>query len=299
MENLGPTIRQLRLAKGVSQKAVYGGVVSRSFATRFERGANDIGATKLFALLDNLGLGADELRYIHQHYQPSPLDQALLETARYYEQQNFPALVDWIHAHEDSPHAYDQLVVSYNRILVLAYDHPKIALTPAVRPIYDHLLAANQWTVQELKLVQIIIPLIATNTGLAALSPLTHKMETNCQTYQTPWGDPFGVLQNLAEYYGTLFQQYLNHHAYGQAKAFKTNFDQLDTAAMNWDGRLTRQVWLGIWELYFGTWTTGQTLLNEVLALESHYHPHLDNSLYAIVQVRTKLAHDYRQSQQS
>ncbi|QHM43523.1 hypothetical protein C7M38_01650 [Lactiplantibacillus plantarum] len=71
MTNIGETIHQIRLSKGLTQQEVYSGIISRSFASRFESGANDIGASKLFAILDNLAISADELRFIHQNYQPS------------------------------------------------------------------------------------------------------------------------------------------------------------------------------------------------------------------------------------
>lgn len=45
MTNIGETIHQIRLSKGLTQQEVYSGIISRSFASRFESGANDIGAS--------------------------------------------------------------------------------------------------------------------------------------------------------------------------------------------------------------------------------------------------------------
>lgn len=75
MATIGETIHQIRLTKGLTQQEVYNGIISRSFASRFESGANDIGASKLFAILDNLAISADELRFIHQNYQLSPYER--------------------------------------------------------------------------------------------------------------------------------------------------------------------------------------------------------------------------------
>ncbi|MFT8461518.1 MAG: hypothetical protein ABF670_07465 [Liquorilactobacillus ghanensis] len=48
MEKVGITVRKIRLIKGMAQKQVYAGIISRSFANRFESGENDILSEKLF-----------------------------------------------------------------------------------------------------------------------------------------------------------------------------------------------------------------------------------------------------------
>lgn len=296
MTTIGETIHQIRLTKGLTQKEVYSGIISRSFASRFESGANDIGASKLFAILDNLAISADELRFIHQNYQPSSYDQAFWTIRHAYETQNFPALATWIRNHQHSPHAYEQLIASYASILLLSYDHRSIGVTTATQPAFDHLRQAKTWTLQELKLVPVLIPIITTVDGLAALAPLTTHMEANCARYQTAWGDPFHVSNDLLDFYGSLFQGELNFHDFQSAKELQTKFAAIDSHQLNWDGRLSQQFWLGIWALYFGDWQTGNQLLDEVVALEAHHHPRIDNTLFAIRNVRTKQAQTYRQS---
>ncbi|MCT4458615.1 XRE family transcriptional regulator [Lactiplantibacillus paraplantarum] len=296
MTTIGETIHQIRLTKGLTQKEVYSGIISRSFASRFESGANDIGASKLFAILDNLAISADELRFIHQNYQPSSYDQAFWTIRHAYETQNFPALATWIRNHQHSPHTYEQLIASYASILLLSYDHRSIGVTTATQPAFDHLRQAKTWTLQELKLVPVLIPIITTVDGLAALAPLTTHMEANCARYQTAWGDPFHVSNDLLDFYGSLFQGELNFHDFQSAKELQTKFAAIDSHQLNWDGRLSQQFWLGIWALYFGDWQTGNQLLDEVVALEAHHHPRIDNTLFAIRNVRTKQAQTYRQS---
>lgn len=297
MKAIGLTVHQVRLAKGLTQQEVYGGIVSRSFASRFESGSNDIGASKLFAILDNLAISADELRFIQQSYQPSPMEQALAQIHQYYAAANFTALTDWVRDHQHSPRAYEQLVASYASILLIAYDHEAVHLTVATRPAYRHLLTAKTWTVQELKLANLLIPIIATTDGLPALAPLTTKMEKNCQRYQTQWGDPFNVLDNLIEFYGSLLQTYLNFHDYDNARTLKSKLKTIEAEHLNWDGRLSRQLWLGLWECYFGDWDLGQSLIDEVIAVEERHHPRIDNSLFAIRNVRVKQAREYRNNQ--
>lgn len=294
-EGLGVTIRKLRLAKGLPQAAIYGGIVSRSFASRFESGQNDISASKLFEILDNLAVSVDEFRFIQQHYQPSALDQALSQTDRYYEQQNFPALSDWIQAHRQSPHAYERLVASYMQIKLLSFDRAQISLTAAVRPAYQHLQATPTWTLQELKMANVLVPLTLNEAGIAGLNRLTAKMELNCQRYRTPWGDPFKVLGELLEFYGSSFQVLLSAKAFEPARALKLKFNAINPAELDWDGRLSQQVWLALWACYFGDWQAGQTTLTEIMAIEKQQRPFLDNNLRSIIQVRTAEAKNYRE----
>ncbi|WP_427910986.1 hypothetical protein ABUE38_03130 [Pediococcus parvulus] len=58
---------------------------------------------------------------------------------------------------------------------------------------------------------------------------------------------------------------------------------------------MAQQLWIGIWELYFGDWTLGNELLDEVTALEKRHKPRIDNTLFAIRKLRTQAAKTYRQ----
>lgn len=60
MNKLGPTIKKIRMIKGLSQKQVYANIISRSFANRLESGTNDIQAEKFLLILDNLGISPSE-----------------------------------------------------------------------------------------------------------------------------------------------------------------------------------------------------------------------------------------------
>ncbi|MFC6201590.1 helix-turn-helix domain-containing protein [Lactiplantibacillus nangangensis] len=293
-DGLGVTIKQLRLAKGLTQAAVYSGIVSRSFASRFESGHHDISASKLFEVLDNLAVSVDEFRFIHQHYQPSPLDQALSQANRYYEAQNFPALSQWIKSHAKSPRAYDRLVASYMQIKLLSFDRAQFAMTAAVRPAVQHLQQTPMWTLQELKFANVLVPLSMHDEGLTGVTALMTKMVLNCQRYCTPWGDPFRVLGELLAFYGTVFQVLLSGQAFDQARQLRPKLLAIAPAELDWDGRLTQQVWLALWECYFGDWQAGQDTLSEIMAIEKQQRPFLDNNLRSIIQVRTAEAQRYR-----
>ncbi|MFD1420906.1 helix-turn-helix domain-containing protein [Lactiplantibacillus songbeiensis] len=294
MEDLGTTIRQIRLNKGFSQKEIYTGIMSHSFAVRFEQGGHDISATKLFAILDNLAISVDEFRFIQQQYQLSPLEQALAKTEADYQQQNFPALTEWVRTHRDSDHPFERLVASYNSIKLLAFDHRHVPITPAVRPAYDKLLATSNWTLQELRLMSLLVPLVATNQGIAAIPALTTKVIKNSRHYLTPFGDPFDIQAKLLDYYGTVFQCALNWQDYDQARQQKAHLMAIKVANLSWDGRLVQQFWLAIWELYFGEVTTGQANLDKIMAIENLFPIVPDTNLRTILTVRQSEAQQYR-----
>ncbi len=71
MKSIGQIVKMIRQIKGFTQSEVYSGVMSRSFAHRFENGEHDISATKLFQILDNLLISVEEFRFIQNDYHRS------------------------------------------------------------------------------------------------------------------------------------------------------------------------------------------------------------------------------------
>lgn len=64
----GETLKAIRLSKGLTQKEVYSGIVSRSFYVKFEKGESDISVTKFSKMLENLFLTFEEFMYIHNDH---------------------------------------------------------------------------------------------------------------------------------------------------------------------------------------------------------------------------------------
>ena len=52
----GEVVRKIRLSKGLTQKEVYLGIVSKSYAIEFEKGNHSISATLLLDILERLSL---------------------------------------------------------------------------------------------------------------------------------------------------------------------------------------------------------------------------------------------------
>lgn len=56
----GEVIRRIRTNKGLSQKAVYSSIISKSYAIEFEKGKHDISLRLFEQILDGLMIDIDE-----------------------------------------------------------------------------------------------------------------------------------------------------------------------------------------------------------------------------------------------
>lgn len=66
--NFGPKVRHIRLKKGFTQKEIYTGIISKSYAIEFEKGKHSISTTLLIEVLDRLSMDMDEFLFIHKGY---------------------------------------------------------------------------------------------------------------------------------------------------------------------------------------------------------------------------------------
>ncbi|WP_041138823.1 Rgg/GadR/MutR family transcriptional regulator [Beduini massiliensis] len=77
MEKYGCTIRKIRLSKGFSQKEIYTGILSKSYAIDFEKGNYDIKFSVMLQILQRLMVSVDELMMIHHDYGDTKSDGLL------------------------------------------------------------------------------------------------------------------------------------------------------------------------------------------------------------------------------
>lgn len=81
MEKYGCTIRKIRLSKGFSQKEIYTGILSKSFAIDFEKGLYDVKFSIMLEILRCLMISVDELLLIHNDYHDTAVNETLLYTS--------------------------------------------------------------------------------------------------------------------------------------------------------------------------------------------------------------------------
>lgn len=68
----------------------------------------------------------------------------------------------------------------------------------------------------------------------------------------------------------------------------------LKPAFLTWQGRFTQQLVILIWHLYFGSEDEAAKISDALTSIESLYSPVIDHNILAIIDIRQKLAKQYR-----
>ncbi len=295
MEQMGITVRKIRQIKGLSQKQIYSGIVSRSFATRFERGDNDIQSEKLFKILNNLAVSPNEFQFINNNYKQPLMDSLLAEIYEMYDNHSFSALSQWIKKHKNSNSSEEKYAVAYAEILMFTFDHATMPVTDSTYVLLVHLLEETTWTLQEIKIVKIILPLIVKNPDFSvSIEELTSKFEKNCRKYLIEERDPFHVLNELVSFYSIAFQIYLNIRKYSLAKEMKTKFLKINENQLDLEGKITLKFWLAIYELYFGDFANGEKIIGQLENMQKLFSDKGQLNIKTIFEVRRKDSLNYR-----
>ncbi|WP_407889634.1 helix-turn-helix domain-containing protein [Levilactobacillus sp. N40-8-2] len=253
MQTIGATLKQIRQAKGFTQKEVYGNVISRSFAIRLESGRHDVTAEKLFMILDRLGVSANEFRFMQNDDQPTANQLARSQVMLAYDQQNFPLLSHLATRYGHSKNPAERRVAVMADILMLAFDRRDIAPTSAMDNLWQQLALTKTWTLQEIEFGSVILVLtVMKKTSLAAT---IRKYHLACARYVSAEADPFRVMDSRAAFDLVALQQLLNQRDYVAAKNFKQQLLTGYTEHLTNNGTLEQQLSLWLWESYFGNST--------------------------------------------
>ena len=173
MDNFGETLRKIRLEKGLTQKALYHDLLSKSYAIRFEQGKHDISFVLLLEILERLPMEISEFLFIHRNYQPS-------ETQWFYEQliksgnnMDLAALAilkkEYQTRYADSQQQSGRLVqLDYRLEQLRYYDQSgqitQESVTPELQGKIQSLLAATQsWTMEDLRFFAATLDLVPTS----------------------------------------------------------------------------------------------------------------------------------------
>lgn len=297
MEQVGVTIRKIRKIKGITQQQAYSGIVSRSFATRFENGDNDIQSEKLFKILNNLAVTPNEFQFINNNYKRPLMDSLLGEIYIMYNDHSFSELYQWIKKHKNGSSSEEKYAVAYAEILMFTFDHLTMPVTDNTYFLLTHLLEEKTWTLQEIRIVKIILPLIIKNSEVSvSIEDLTIKFEKNCWNYLTNEEDPFHVLNELVSFYSIVFQIYLNVRNYKLAKEIKSKFLKISESQIDLEGKITRKFWLAIYELYFGDFANGEKTIKQLEMIQKLFSDKGMLNIKTIFEIRRKGAVIYRKN---
>jgi len=278
MEELGTTIKQIRQAKGLTQKEVYSGIVSRSFATRLENGDHDITATKLFDILERLGVTANEFRFIQNDYRPDDVENLRSQVMLAYDQQNFPQLSHLAQRYGQSKNPAERRMATIAAVLLTAYSHRHATLTPDMERLWQQIMYTKSWTLQEIRMGPILMALIGFKD--ATIPETIRKMHQSCDRYVSESADPFHVMDLRLSFDLVALQVLLSHKDYNQAREFKIELMSGHLEHLTSEGNLTLQLCLCIWTWFFGDPSTADQQANLLRQLKV---ARIDPGIHAIL----------------
>ncbi|KRL12454.1 hypothetical protein FD09_GL003040 [Schleiferilactobacillus perolens DSM 12744] len=170
MITYGPTIRRLRTNQHLPQKAVYTGIVSRSFYAKFEKGETNISADKLFALLQRLNIGVTEFLYQHRGMEPSVTEKLRRQIRDNYQQGNFKALRAFYatNRYHALPEMRALAVTAYALVYITGHNSLHMSNAPIVE-FQAVLQNTPDWTLEQARLSA------ETNFLLPLTDPLHHR----------------------------------------------------------------------------------------------------------------------------
>lgn len=296
MKTIGQTVKMIRQIKGFTQSEVYSGVMSRSFAHRFENGENDISAAKLFKILDNLSISANEFRFIQNDYHEPTATSLKRRLLRAYNGHDLQTMGQIIAETQKSSRLSYKSVAAMGQILVVTYYSKTFTVTPAMENLWDTLFASQTWTLEEIRQAQILLPIAVSRHQEKLISEIVDRFENNCRQYLQAVDDPFHIADELMDLYLSLFQIELNLAQYQSAKEILNKIRQVNTLDLSWNGRFQQQLITAVWQLYFGSEKKGLALIAKLVAVENLYSPPVDHNLLAIIKVRKRLAKQYRKA---
>lgn len=151
MNPYGKTIREIRLNKGMTQKEIYLGVVTRSFYAKFEKGEYDISASKFAKMLDQLAISFEEFIYIHEGYNGSLLELRDKISSLYLENK-LDAIIDLYEQHKNSkvPQHRTEALRGYMLVYISYENYMRMPRDPA-NQYKEYLKQMKSWTLKEVE----------------------------------------------------------------------------------------------------------------------------------------------------
>lgn len=160
MSSYGETIRKIRLDKGLSQKALYTGILSKSYAIEFEKGKHEISLKRIEQLLNQLMVPIDEFLFIYRGYHLSENELFMARYAEYGNSNNVKGLYSLLKEYEHRKEPLSEIRLAeirsrirqlnafnreghYKKNAILAED--QVAIT-------NYLSNLESWTLHEIQL---------------------------------------------------------------------------------------------------------------------------------------------------
>ncbi|MGX4687048.1 Rgg family transcriptional regulator [Vagococcus sp. JNUCC 83] len=152
----GKVVRNIRLNKGYSQKYLYSGIVSKTYAIDFEKGLHDMSVTKFMEVLDRLDMKFEEFEFIVNDYKSSEEITSNVLIAIATNRGDIETLRK-LRAYYDEPtNKQDEILKARLNLLIFNYKeslkiHNESLTYPSedVEVLKDYLMSVESWTLKE------------------------------------------------------------------------------------------------------------------------------------------------------
>ncbi|MBY9079995.1 hypothetical protein KIH86_21035 [Paenibacillus sp. HN-1] len=157
MDHPGVTARAIRLSKGFSQKEIYTGIISKSFAISFEQGKVMLNHFDFVQVLDRLSLSWSEFEFIHGGYQNSENVSLWRQFAEAANTKDRVQLEVIYHVHQDDKSDFGKVVAYLSRAflnnMTADSDQPSEPCTDKeTRFLIRYLMDKESWMLDETNL---------------------------------------------------------------------------------------------------------------------------------------------------
>ncbi|EAE1629878.1 Rgg/GadR/MutR family transcriptional regulator, partial [Listeria monocytogenes] len=160
MGSYGELIREIRLSKGLTQKEVYTGIISRSYAIGFEKGKHEITLSLFEEILKRIMVSLDEFFFIYREFSSTEDDSFWIDFAELSgvnDVVGMQALLDKITLERTEQtevrkailHTRIQTINHYLRTNV--FDESNIS-DEYKKIIHDYLWKMQTWTLEEVRI---------------------------------------------------------------------------------------------------------------------------------------------------
>ena len=157
--NFGPKIRDIRISKGYSQKAIYQDIISKSYAIEFEKGKHSIATTLLIEILDRLSMDIDEFLFIDKGYLLNDYSAYIYKLSKYSNTHDLKSLYELLKKYADKTRVIDQLRFAEIRCRIQAIENfnrtgrfdGSATIEEDRETIQNYLVEIETWTLREIQ----------------------------------------------------------------------------------------------------------------------------------------------------
>ncbi|MBO0960876.1 helix-turn-helix transcriptional regulator [Neobacillus sp. MM2021_6] len=154
----GATMKSIRKQKGLSQKELYTGVVSKSFYSDFEADKYSVSVDKFHGLLQNLNISFEEFLYFYNQMDLSDTQKLEKKIDDYYKQGKFEELFSIYQEYYTSSIREVRYLASkaYLLVLITNSNFYNFSRDP-LNEIISNLEITKSWTLNEIKLAKLVL----------------------------------------------------------------------------------------------------------------------------------------------